>query len=181
MAEALSETLHAEYQRMRRIYRILMIVLMTFPVYTYGPLLWKDGSYAGRWDFVADVEPRLAQCRSVGFILQLCELNFPDRQNNRMVRLEYLLVGTDWNDCITDIVRSSTGHFTGMMAINGPALFNRAGAFLVLIMIAFVCERLLLFVTHRALVRKAAAGSRLPAARVRETTLLSRDRRDHFS
>ena len=32
MAEALSETLHAEYQRMRRIYRILMIVLMTFPV-----------------------------------------------------------------------------------------------------------------------------------------------------
>ena len=181
MAVILSETLQAEFRRMKTIYRILVLALMALPVIDYGPLLWKDGSYAGRWDFVADVEARPAQCRGAAFILQLCEISFPDRQNNRVVRLDYMVVGTDWNDLLTDIVRSSTGHFTGMNDINGPALFARAGAFMVLMMIAFMFERFLLFVTLKALHRRAAAAAPLPAARVREATLLSRDRRDHLS
>ncbi len=165
---------------MRRFYRILIIVLLAFPVFNYGPLLWKDGSYAGRWDFVADMEARPTQCWGPAFILQICEISFPDRTNNRMVKLNYVIVGADWHDCVTDIVRSSTGHITSMITITGSAIHTRTGAFIALIMVAFLLERFLLFATHRALLRRAAAAAPSPGARVREATLLSRDRRDRL-
>ena len=164
---------------MKRFYRALIILLMAFPLYIYGPLLWKDGSYGGRWDLAADVGASAAHCKGAAYVLQLCEINFPDRQNNRVVSLNYVVVGADWNNAVTDIVRSSTGHFTSMIAITGPALVTRASAFMFLMMIAFVFERFLLFVTLKALVGRATDAMPKPAPRIREATLLSRDRRDH--
>ena len=178
MTVNLPEVLQAEYRRMKRIARVLVILLMAFPVYAYGPLLWKDGSYSGRWDFAADVEARPAQCRGAAYVLQLCEVSFADRVNNRLVKLDYVVMGADWNQVVPDIVRSSSGHFTSSIAITGSGLLTRASAFMFLMMFAYALERLFLVITFRSLVRKAAIM--IPTPRVREATLLSRDRRDHI-
>lgn len=178
MTVILPEVLEAEYRRMKRLARTIVILLMAFPLYFYGPLLWRDGSYNGRWDFAADVEARPAHCRGQAYILQLCEVSFADRMNNRMVKLDYVVIGTDWNEVVPDIVRSSTGHFTSSIAVTGPGLLTRASAFMFLMMIAYVLEKLFLMYTMKSLMRKAVAMS--PQVRVREATLLSRDRRDHY-
>ena len=178
MTVILPEALESEYRRMKRFARILVILLMAFPIYCYGPLLWRDGSYNGRWDFAPEVEARPAHCKGAAYILQLCEVSFADRLNNRMVKLDYVVVGTDWNDIVPDIVRSSTGHFTSSIAVTGPGLLTRASAFMFMMMIAYVLEKLFLKYTFNALVRKAVAMT--PQPRVREATLLSRDRRDHY-
>ena len=166
---------------MKRFYRALIIVLMAFPLYVYGPLMWKDGSYGGRWDFAADVQASPAHCRGAAYVVQLCEISFPDREKNQVVSLNYVVVGADWNNAVTSIVRSSSGHFTSMIAITGPAIATRASAFMLLMMIAFVFERFLLFVTLKALFSRAAEVQPLYTPRIREATLLSRDRRDHVS
>lgn len=178
MTVVLPEVLQAEYRRMKRFARTVVIVLMALPIYWYGPLLWKDGSYNGRWDFAADVESRPAQCKGPAYVLQLCEVSFADRLNNRMVKLEYVVVGTDWNEVVPDIVRSSTGHFTSSIAVTGPGLLTRASAFMFLMMVAYLLEKLFLKFTLESLKQKAIALA--PPPRVREATLLSRDRRDHF-
>ena len=176
MSVVLPELLQAEYRRMKRIARVLVLLLMAFPVYAYGPLLWKDGSYGGRWDFAADMEARPAQCMGAAYILQLCEVSFADRANNRFVKLDYVVMGADWSQVVPDIVRSSSGHFTTSIAISGHGLLTRAIAFMFLMMIAYVIERIFLVITFRSLVRKAAIMA--PGPRIREATLLSRDRRD---
>jgi hypothetical protein len=79
---------------------------------------------------------------------------------------------------VPDIVRSSSGHFTSSIAISGQGLLTRASAFMFLMMIAYAFERLFLMITFRSLVRKAVIMA--PAPRIREATLLSRDRRDHI-
>lgn len=178
MSVVLPEPLQAEYRRMKRIARVLVLILMAFPVYAYGPLLWKDGSYSGRWDFAADVEPKPAQCRGIAYILQLCEVSFADRGSNRLVKLDYVVLGADWNQVVPDIVRSSSGHFTSSIAISGQGLLTRASAFMLLMMIAYALERLFLVITFRSLMRKAIIMA--PAPRIREATLLSRDRRDRI-
>ncbi len=169
---------------MQRLCRALIIVLMAFPLYIYGPLLWKDGAYGGRWDFAVDVKASAAHCRGAAYILQHCEISFPDTRTNRVVSLNYVVVGADWNGAVTDIVRSSSGHISSTIAITRPALVTRASAFILLMMIAFVLERFLLFVTRKSgalktLFPQPASVGPSHTPRVREATLLSRDRRDH--
>jgi hypothetical protein len=178
MSSWLPEVLDVEYRRMRKIARLVLVAMMAIPVYFYGPQLWRDGSYGGRWIFAGEVDVRPVECSGAIFFLQFCDVKFTDRSNNRAVTLDYAVVGTDWNQMVPDIVRTSAGHYSSAIAVTGPGLFARGFAFGVLAAFAFLVEWLLMRIAFKALLRKATAME--PASRVREAVLLSRDRRDRI-
>ena len=178
MSSVLPEVMDVEYRRMKRFIRLVLIVTLSVPVYFYGPLIWKDGSYAGRWVFAADISERPVECRGAAYFLQLCEVRFVDRLNNRFVKLDYLIIGTDWSEAATDIVRSSEGHLTGAIGVTAHAILMRIGALFSLVMLGFIVEWIVRRIKYLSL-QNRLMGQTIGARR-REAVMLSRDRRDHF-
>lgn len=178
MTSVLPELLDVEYRRMKRICRVILLLAMAVPIYFYGPLIWKDGSYSGRWVFAADIGERPVECRGSALIFQMCEVRFVDRVNKRTVRLDYFIVTTDWSEATTDIVRSSDGHLTAAIGVTANAILMRISALFCLAVLAFIIESVLKRIKVHSLQRRLAPQT--DATRRRDAVLLSRDRRDHL-
>ena len=107
------EVIEYEYRWMKRFARILLLSLMAFPVFQYGPLLWKDASYEGRWLYAAAMEPQPIECSGYPSLIQLCELRFAERTEKKVMKLNYMVFGVNWTNVLPDIIRSSSGHYSG--------------------------------------------------------------------
>ncbi len=178
MENVLPEFLDIQYRHTKKMTRLALILAMVFPVYFYGPLIWKDGSYAGRWEFASDVGQRPVECRGLPYLFQACEVKYVERTSKRLVTLDYLVVGVNWKATITDIVRSDDGHVTSAVGVTKPGVFARVGALLCLLVIGLAIESFVRRSKFHALQRKAAALTAGP--RNRSSVSLSRDRRDHL-
>ena len=179
MIEKTREVIELEYRWMKRFARILLLVVIAFPLFQYGPLLWKDGSYGGRWNFAANMEPQPIECKAFIYFLQSCELKFAERTEGRSMTIHYLLIGGDWSNAVPDIIRSSNGHYSSTIATSMPGLLSRAGALFSLALIGFCIEKLVLALIWRSMVSQLPVVA-TTAQRSSETVSLSRDRRDHM-
>jgi hypothetical protein len=179
MGQTAPHVLELEFRRLKRSARMVVLAVMALPLFYYGPLLWTDGSYNGRWDFVTDVSVRPAVCKGVPGILQACEVNYVDRLTRRSGKLEYLVANVDWNNVMPDIVRNSNGHHSSSMAVTTKGLLERLGALLILLFALIFAEKFFLMI-----VWKSKGGRQAPPGALsklsKETVLLSRDRRDHI-
>ena len=70
MIEKTLEIIELEYRWMKRFARLVVFGIMAFPLVQFGPTLWQDGSYSGRWIFAAIMEPQPIECKGVAYILQ---------------------------------------------------------------------------------------------------------------
>ena len=181
MIEKTLEVIELEYRWMKRFARVLLLALVAIPVFQFGPLLWKDGSYADRWLFAANMEPQPIECRGYPFIIQLCDLKFTDKNDTGVKKINYInymVFGADWTNALPDIIRSSTGHYSSTIATTGPGLIARTGALFALFLVGFCLEKIVLAVLWRLMVSKMTVVAP-PSPRSDETVILSRDRRDH--
>ena len=176
MDSGLPEIFDQEYRRLKRITRAVLLLVMAYPIYVYGPMIWKDGSYAGRWIFAADIPQGHIECSGVPYFLQSCEVKF--LAANRPVKFDYLVAGTSWSEGMTDIVRSAEGRVTAAVGVTGPGLLSRVGALFALLMFCFLIERIIWGVKFHSL-RSKVFGF-VPTTNKRESVMLSRDRRDHL-
>ena len=179
MIEKTLEVIEWEYRWMKRFGRMVVFAIMLFPLLQFGPLLWKDGSYSGRWNFAANMEPQPIDCKGVAYILQTCELKFSEKNDGRTMVIEYLLFGTDWSGVVPDIIRASNGTYSSSVAVSGPGLLARAGAILALFIMLLLIEKIGLLMIWRAMVDQLPTPPP-PVVRSTETVSLSRDRRDHM-
>jgi hypothetical protein len=178
MASVLPEFLDVEFRRSKRLARLVLLLVLMVPMYRYAPLIWKDGSYDGRWVFAADIEERPLECKGIPYFLQSCTVRVADRLGNRFVTLNYLVVATDWSDSATDIVRSSQGHLTGAIGVTGPGLLTRFSALFCVCLLGFAVEWILKRMKYLSLQNRITGEGATP--RRRDAVMLSRDRRDHF-
>ena len=172
----LIEAMEAKYKSIKKIVWTALISLMIVPTYFFGPLFWNDSSATGRWTFAADVEVYPFACRGLVSVFEVCELKFVTQSNYKMVKIYYAVIGTDWSGVTTDVVRSSTGHFTSAIAVTGSGLFARASVFAAMLIVAFGIHWSIMRLTLRALLRKMAKLE--PPPTKKKTITLSRDRRD---
>ena len=157
----------------------MLIALMMLPIIGYGPLLWKDGSYSGRWEFAAEMEPHPMACSGSAYLFQFCTIQFKDKTNHDVSTIYYMVSGTNWNNVVPDIVRGVDGQITTSIAVTRPGLAARIGALLILLILGLCVEKLGLYMMWRWIDRHGAIfQQRLQASK--ELTLLSRDQRDHF-
>ncbi len=178
MTSVLPEFLETEYRLTKTITRLALILAMAFPIYLYAPLIWKDGSYTGRWVFASDIERQQVECKTIAYVLFACEVKFVNRTNGRQVKLDYLVTDMDWNGMVTDIVRSTDGHLTGSVGVTKPGLFARIGAFGYLLVVGLAIEHLIRRIKFISLQRRIQAKA--PATRNTDAVMLSRDRRDRY-
>ena len=179
MIEKTLEIIELEYRWMKRFARLLLLAAMALPLFQYGPLLWKDGSYAERWNVIVNWETVPIECRGSAYILQQCEVKFIDRNDGRTMMIEYLVFGSNWNGALPDLLRTSTGNYSSSIAVSGPGLLARASALLALFLTGLCIEKLALAAIWRVMLAKVP-GVAPPPTRSDETVILSRDRRDHF-
>ena len=182
MIEKTLEVIELEYRWMKRFARILLLAVMAFPVFQYGPLLWKDGSYDGRWLFAANMEPQPIECSGYPFVIQWCDLKFAERTektDKKVMKINYLVFGANWISAIPDIIRSSDGHYSSTIATNGPGLLARTGALLALFIFGLCIEKIALLILWRSMVARVPVVAP-PPQRSRETVILSRDQRDRM-
>ncbi len=179
MIEKTLEIIEWEYRWMKRFARLVVFAIMAYPLVHFGPCLWQDGSYSGRWIFAANMEPQPIECRGVAYILQSCELKFSQKDNGRTMTLEYLVFGTDWNGVVPDIIRPLTGAYSSTVAVSGPGLLARAGGIFALFIMLLVVEKIGLVMIWRVMIDKLPEAPQ-PMTRSTETVSLSRDRRDHM-
>jgi len=172
------EVIELEYRWMKRFARVLLLAVMAFPIFNHAPLLWKDGSYEGRWAFAATLEPQPLECRGYPYILQFCELKFAEKNGGQTMAISYMLMGANWTGALPDIIRSSTGHYSSTIATSGPGLLQRAGALIGLFIFGVCIEQLVLSVLWRSMIARVPVI--VPEVRSTETVMLSRDRRDHI-
>lgn len=177
MIEKTLEVIELEYRWMKRLARLLLLGLMAFPLFQHGPLLWKDGTFNGRWNFAANMEPLPIECRGVPYILQSCDVKFVDRDGGRAISLDYLVFGADWNNALPDIVRSTIGHYSSTIAVSGPGLLARGGALLAMFLLGLCIEKLVMLKVWRFMVARVPVIAP-PPPRSNETVILSRDQRD---
>ena len=178
MDSGLPEFLDIEYRRLRRIVRVLLMIALAFPTFAYGPLIWKDGTYDARWVFAADIPTRPVECRGIPFFLLACEVKFAERSKNTILKLDYLVVGVDWCDLTTDIVRSTDNRLTAAIGVTGSGLLTRISALGFLFVLGLSIERMLLRIKFRSLQDRVFNLTASP--RNKDAYMLSRDRRDHF-
>ncbi len=179
MIEKTLEVIELEYRWMKRFARLLLLAVMALPLFQFGPVLWKDGSYSERWNVMVNMEAQPVDCRGVAYVLQQCEVKFVDRNDGRTLMLDYLVFGANWGGALPDLLRTSTGHFSSSIAVSGPGLMARAGALLVLFLAGLCIEKLALALIWRLMLAKVPVAAPAPT-RSDETVILSRDRRDHF-
>ena len=173
------EVIEYEYRWMKRFARILLLSLMAFPVFQYGPLLWKDASYEGRWLYAAAMEPQPIECSGYPSLIQLCELRFAERTEKKVMKLNYMVFGVNWTNVLPDIIRSSSGHYSSTIATNGPGLLVRSGALLALFIFGLCIEKIALMIIWRSMAAQLPVVAP-PVARSKETVILSRDQRDRL-
>ena len=182
MIEKTLEVIELEYRWMKRFARMMLLACMSFPLFLHGPLLWKDGSYDGRWLFAATMEPQPIECRGFSYFLQFCELKFSEKNDLRAMKfnsINYMVFGADWTNALPDIIRSSTGHYSSTIATNGPGLLARTGALFFLFIVGLCIEKITLMMLWRTMVARVPVEAP-PPVRTTETVILSRDRRDHI-
>ena len=179
MIEKTLEIIEWEYRWMKRFARLVVFAIMAYPLVHFGPCLWQDGSYSGRWIFAANMEPQPIECRGVAYILQSCELKFSQKDNGRTMTLEYLVFGTDWAGLVPDIIRPLNGAYSSTVAVSGPGLLARASAIFALFIMLLCVEKIGLLMIWRFMVDRLPEAPQ-PVTRSTETVILSRDRRDHL-
>ena len=179
MIESTLEIIELEYRWMSRFARLLLLATIALPLFQYGPLLWKDSSYAERWNVIVNTDAVPVECRGPTYILQQCEVKFVDRNDGRTMMIEYLVFGSNWSGAKPDLLRTSTGSYSSSIAVSGPGLVARAGALLALFLAGLCIEKLALAVIWRHMLAKVPVVAPTPS-RSDETVILSRDRRDHF-
>ena len=179
MDEKLIGALTADPVRLKRSARAFLIAFMMLPIIFYGPLLWKDGSYLGRWEFAAEMEPHPMACSGSAYLFQHCTIQFKDKTNREVSTINYLVSGTNWNNVVPDIVRGVDGQITTSIAVTGAGLAARIGALLILLFLGLCIERLGLYMMWRWIERHGPIFQQHVQVS-KELTLLSRDRRDHF-
>ena len=179
MIEKTLENIELEYRWMKRFARLVVFAMMAFPLFNFGPSLWQDGSYSGRWTFAANMEPQPIECKGVAYILQSCELKFSQKDNGRAMTLEYLVFGTDWSGVVPDIIRPLNGAYSSTIAVSGPGLLVRAAAIFALFIMLLCVEKIGLLMIWRFMVDRLPEAHQ-PVTRSTETVSLSRDRRDHL-
>jgi hypothetical protein len=182
MIEKTLEIIELEYSWMKRFARILLLSVMAFPTFQYGPLLWKDGSYDGRWNFAANMEPQPIGCQGYPSIIQWCDLKFAERTDKidkKVMKISYMTFGADWNNALPDVIRSSDGHYSSTIATNGPGLLARTGALLALFIVGLCIEKIALLFIWRSMVARVPVVAP-PPPRSKETVMLSRDQRDRI-
>ena len=179
MIEKTLEVIELEYRWMKRFARILLLSLMAFPIFQYGPLLWRDGSYDGRWLYAATMEPQPIECSGYSLLIQLCELKFAERTEKKVMKLNYMTFATDWTNALPDIIRSSSGHYSSTIAINGPGLLTRTSALIALYIFGLCIEKIALLFIWRSMVARVPVIAP-PPPRSKETVILSRDQRDRL-
>jgi hypothetical protein len=179
MIEKTIEIVELEYRWMKRFARFIVFGIMTVPLLFFGPSLWKDGSYSGRWIYAANMEPQPIECKGVPFVLQTCELKFSEKNDGRTMMIEYFVFGTDWSGIAPDIIRTLNGPYSSTIAVSGPGLLARAGAMFALFVMLLFVEKIGLLMIWRFMVDQLPAPPP-PVLRSTETVSLSRDRRDHF-
>ena len=141
MIEKTLEIIELEYRWMKRFARLLLLAAMALPLFQYGPLLWKDSSYAERWNVIVNWETVPIECRGSAYILQQCEVKFIDRNDGRTMMIEYLVFGSNWNGALPDLLRTSTGNYSSSIAVSGPGLLARASALLALFLTGLTFDR----------------------------------------
>jgi hypothetical protein len=168
-----------EYHQVRGAARIVLLLMMAAPMFLFGPLLARDGSFMGRWEFAAGASVEPIECQGVPYVAQYCQLKFINPVSGRAVQLDYLLSGDDWSDRKPDVVRSANGHYTSSIAVTSKGMISRIGAFLGLFLLGFLLEQLFLNMYFQTLRRGEPIAPQAPQ-QSRETVALSRDRRDHL-
>lgn len=179
MIEKTLEVIELEYRWMKRFARILLLSLMAFPLFLYGPLLWRDGSYDGRWLYAATMEPQPIECSGYSLLIQLCEFKFADRVDKKPMKINYMIFGADWANAVPDVIRSSNGHYSSTIATNGPGLLARTGALLALFIFGLCIEKIALLMIWRSMAAHLPVVAP-PVVRSKETVILSRDQRDRL-
>ena len=179
MVERTPHVFEVEFRRVKRSARVCLLALMALPLFFYGPLLWNDGSYAGRWEFAPDMAARPATCVGLPPIIQHCAVTFGDSKNSGLMKQHYLVFALDWNQATPDIVRNSAGQFSNSIAASANGLMSRIGALFMLILLGFLIERLFLAFYWRGLLNRPSLVVS-PTEQSKETVMLSRDRRDHY-
>jgi hypothetical protein len=173
------EILAREHRNLKRFARLLLILIMALPLAYWGPLLWKDGSVKGRWEFIADSDVRPADCWGVPYLLQGCQIKFADRPGGRLSNLNYLTTATDWMGVKPDLVRNTEGNYSSSIGVTGEGIVKRSGALALLLAIGFLIEQIILRIHwNRVLSLEPVDDTASPQSN--ETTILSRDRRDHL-
>ncbi len=179
MVKPVPHVYEVEFRWAKRMARVVVLIIMAVPVWYYGPLLFKDGSFGGRWEYLVEKEVEPTVCVGVPYLLQICEVKFSDRITRRAGKLEYLLTYSDFNHKAPDIVRGSPGHYSSSGAVTVKGILERLGAFFVILIALLILEKLYLAWYWRALLNRPSLLVPEPE-QSREATSLSRDRRDHF-
>lgn len=179
MVEIAPHVFEVEFRRVKRTARVCLLALIAVPLFYYGPLLWNDGSYAGRWEFAPDLVARPVMCNGVPHIMQHCEVTFGDSKNSGFMKRQYLVFAMDWNRATPDIVRNGVGQFSNSIAVSANGLMSRIGALFVLLLLGLMIERLALAFYWRGVLNRPSLIV-APTEQSKETVMLSRDRRDHF-